>query len=1170
MRLDKIKIAGFKSFVDPTSIPLPGNLVGIVGPNGCGKSNIIDAVRWVMGESSAKHLRGESMADVIFNGSSSRKPVGLATVELIFDNSEGKLAGEYAQYQQISVKRQVSRDGQSNYYLNGTRCRRKDITDIFLGTGLGPRSYAIIEQGTISRLIEAKPEELRGVIEEAAGISRYKERRHETEIRMRHTRENLERLQDLIDEVEKQLANLQRQAKKAEKYTNLKADERLHKEQLLGLRWRKYDQLLEQHRQVLQECEQIFKELVSEDNALIATLEQKKSLHEIAQKNLNNRQGEYYLLGSEISRLDQIIRHANKTREDQAVEQERLRSEQSQALEDLEHDQEQIETISEKRLSLEAEKELAEASEIEAAENKVLCEQALKDWRSEWETFKEGLSRYKSQSALQQANIKQREEQHRQLHARQQRFRLERDELEGLLLHEELEALQESLEIAEEQRAAIQANIDELNIQAKESRHQAKLCQDELNALRTQLQSIQGQIASLELLQKHAMGKDQKSSQNWLDKADLTRASRLAEHIEVSPGWEAAVETVLGIHLQSICVEDPGQYRLHLLDGSQLESLAFFETHVSTENPIASSLKRLLSFVESKWNLNPLLSHVYCADDLPEAYELCAALKPHESIVTPDGIRLGPGWLVIDKPEDGKAGVLKRGRDLRDLHERRDSLRLKIETLENNLEQAEESIREAEFEREHKQKEINRIGSEISQLKAQLSAATAKSEQAQKRIKQLDMEQMDLEELLLQNNEEMAEAHALLQQAEQNLKEFEDKTEAMELRQDELEQNATTAEQTLRAARDRGHHLKSQLDTLISTEALTLKHLERVQSHYQQSSERLDDLIRRMGEASAPNDEEKKALDEHIQKRKNLEAELADLRGKVSEIETEIRSLNEQRMRKERDRDNLKAKLEQTKLDFQANEVRRQTIQEQFEELDSSPEAVVPTLPEQAEEKEWQRRVSDLAEEIARLGAINLTAVEEFKEQSERMATLAQQHADLTESLETLQQAIEKIDKECKTRFKETFDKVNAGMQRMFPKLFGGGQAYLELNERDLLEAGVSVMARPPGKRNSTIHLLSGGEKALTAVSLVFSIFELNPAPFCLLDEVDAPLDEANVGRFSQLVKEMSESVQFMFISHNKVTMEIAQHLAGVTMREPGVSRIVAVDIDEAVKLAAL
>jgi chromosome segregation protein len=1167
MRLDKIKLAGFKSFVDPTTLPLPGNLVGIVGPNGCGKSNLIDAVRWVMGESSAKHLRGGTMADVIFNGSSTRKPVGMAAVELVFDNSQGKAPGEFAQYPEISIKRQVTRDGLSTYLLNGTRCRRRDITDLFLGTGLGSRSYAIIEQGMISRLIEAKPDELRELIEEAAGISKYKERRHETELRMGHTQENLDRLQDLRDEVGKQLESLKRQARKAEKYTALKADERRHREQLLGLRWRKYDGLFQAHRDSLTEYEHHFRERFGEDRALAEALDQQRERHEALQKTLAEQQGRYYELGAEISRLDQAIKHARKTRENLLQEQDRLREEQEQALFSLDHDREQLETLREERAAVELEGTEARAALAEAERIRQAADGELRDLRQAAETLVADIGRRRGQAEVQKARLKQLEQQERQLQSRRERLAQERAELETLLRSEGLDELRETAAEVDVERAELHARLDELNGRVQDERERARASQEALNTVRAELHGLEGRIASLETLQQHAMGKNRAALQAWLAERALDRAGRLAECLEVHPGWETAVERVLGAHLEALCVNSTEPLLPHL-DGLADEPLGLFETRPA--NGAAPPEEGcLLGRVQSPWDLQPLLGSVYCADSLAAARTLSHRLAAHESVVTPEGYRLGPGWLAIQQPENGKAGVIQRERELRAAKARRDELAGHAQALEDRRAAAEASARAAEEERDRLQAQDRTLAAEQTRLKAELSAATARCEQAGKRLRQLDLERDDLDGQGADQAEDLAETRTLLFEAEEALREWEPRIAELAERRQRAEQRAQEAETALRAARDRATALRSRLESLAASETLTQRHLEQAKARHEQALSRMDAVLSRMDEAEAPGEDEHLALDGLLEQRAQAERTLAELRRRAAESEAEIRRLSEAKLRNEREFEAVKQRLEQIRLDLQANEVRRQTVREQFAELGADPDAVLADLPPKADETTWQQRVTELAEEITRLGAVNLTAMEEYQAQEERKQFLDQQHQDLADSLATLREAIEKIDRECRSRFKDTFDKINAGLQRMFPKLFGGGHASLELTERDLLETGVSVMARPPGKRNSSIHLLSGGEKALTAVALVFAIFELNPAPFCLLDEVDAPLDDANVGRFSQLVKEMSEKVQFLFISHNKVTMEIAQHLAGVTMKEPGVSRIVAVDIDAAVELAA-
>jgi chromosome segregation protein len=940
--------------------------------------------------------------------------------------------------------------------------------------------------------------------------------------------------------------------------------------QLLGLRWRKYDELLKQHQAVLLECEMRYRELVSEENALIASETQAREKRESLQKTLNERQGRFYEVGAEISRLDQAIKHAHQTRDGLQRERERLKAEQAQAQTQLTNDREQIDDVREELLNLQTEIKQAELAEAQAASERLEADIALKAWRVEWEAFRGELAGFKSQAEVERARIRQMEDQSRQLQIRSERLGKERNEIEESLRDSELESLQEMLALAENDQQELLSRLETLQNIVREQRNLAKSCQEDLNKKRAQLHTSQGKISSLELLQQHAMGKDRAALKQWLSDASLHDASRLAEHLEVSPGWESAVENVLGLHLEAVCVEDTTHYLPMLNGGKHPESMAFFEKRRSGITSGEIDGERLLDCIQSSWNLNPLLGGIYRAGTLEEGKELCRKLEEHESVVTPDGAWMGPGWLVMKKPDDAKAGVLKRERELRELKAHRDELHAIVGKLEQDLNLAEESARQAELEREQRQSEANRMAADMTRLKSQISALSARFEQATKRLRQLEAELEDLAENLQNNAEETAEAHAQLHHAEQKVAELEQRTQTLSFHQQDLEQRSTASEAALRQARDLVQGLKSRCETLKSTEALTLKHVERAEAQNRHTSERLAELAMRMEEAGAPMDDELEALEELHEQRTIVERELADIRQKSTEAEAELQSLNEAKMRKERDLDALKKRLEKTKLDYQENEVRRLTVQEQFDEIGANPEHVIPGIPEDAEEKEWQLRVTQLADEINRLGAINLTAMQEYNEQSERLQTLDAQRKDLEDAQATLTQAIEKIDRECRARFKDTFDRINIGIQRMFPKLFGGGQAYLEMIERDLLETGVTIMARPPGKRNSSIHLLSGGEKALTAVALVFSIFELNPAPFCLLDEVDAPLDDANVGRFSQLVKEMAEKVQFLFISHNKATMEIAQHLAGVTMKEPGVSRIVAVDIDEAVELAAL
>lgn len=1171
MKLEKIKLSGFKSFVDPTVIPISGNLTAIVGPNGCGKSNIIDAVRWVMGESSAKHLRGGSMADVIFNGSSGRKPVSTASVELVFNNTDSKLGGEYSQYDTIAIKRQVSRDGTSLFMLNGSRCRRKDITDIFLGTGLGSRSYAIIEQGTISRMVEAKPDDLRVHIEEAAGVSKYKERRNETETRMKHTRENLERLDDLRDEVEKQIKHLQKQAEKAEKYTELKKQERQFKLELLAMRWNTYHQAAKQLDEKLQEVahehNRLFVQLRDIDN----NIETKRAEHKTQQQQTNSSQGDYYQIVAEVSGLEQTIKHSESSREQTTIEINRLRQQADQSLKELEADVQQLEEIKEALFEAEEALIVAQERQEDVLFNQQEVQQQRSSWQEQWEAYRTTNSSYKEQAEVQRVKTVQLENQNRQLQIRLDKLQGERSELESSELQSEIESLDSSIEIIETQRDELQKQLEDLHQQIREQRQQIKQYHDELHTRRSEMHSVKGKITSLELLQQHAMGKDNKHLSAWLESVDLVENRRLAEFLDVQAGWDTAVETVLGSYLEAICIESADQ----VIPGLQRltdESLMLVETGAKTSayadtNPTYVSL---LDKVKAPWDLSNLLDGVYCVDDAETARTLSAQLKAHESVITPDGTWFGSGWIKIIRAKDSKTGVLQREKELRLLKQRQEDLHIEIETFEDQLENAETGLKDAEAMRESTQQQDNSLGSELSVKSAEFSAHSARLEHQQRRLEQVCNDIDDISRETAENAETIAESQMLQEQAEQIMAEQEQKKQSLEALNQQLQSEQQRIDQSVNEAGQQVYSIKSQIESLRSSETLTGKQLDRLKLQYQQSIEHIAELEKNLHQTLTPMDEEKKQLEQMVVDKAQLEVLLKKQRQLQEDLEAEITHLSEEHIRVQRALEKQKEALDTIRFELQESKVRQQTVNEQLKEIDADVEQVLQNLPEQAEENRWKRTVDDLLAQIERLGTINLTAIEEYKAQSERMEFLNEQHADLIEALQTLDQAISKIDKESRLRFKETFDKINTGLQEKFPKLFGGGHAYLELTEQDELESGVNIIARPPGKKNSSIHLLSGGEKALTAVALVFSIFELNPAPFCLLDEVDAPLDDANVGRFSKMVEEMSASVQFLYISHNKVTMEIAKQLAGVTMKEPGVSRMVAVDIEEAVSLAEI
>jgi len=1168
MRLSKIKLAGFKSFVDPTSIPLPTNLTGIVGPNGCGKSNTIDAVRWVMGESSAKHLRGDSMTDVIFNGSNSRKPVGQASIELIFDNTDGTLGGQYAQYNEISIKRTVTRDGQSLYHLNGTRCRRRDITDIFLGTGLGPRSYAIIEQGTISRIIEARPEELRVFLEEAAGISKYKERRRETENRIRHTRDNLDRLNDLRDELEKQLNHLQRQASTAERYKQLKQEERVLKGQLQALRWRSLDTDAHGQEQQIHEQETALEAQIARQRNAEANIESKREAHVEASEHFNTIQSEYYGIGADIARLEQTIQHARERYQQQRQDLEQLERSWNEAQVHEESDRQKIEDLQGKLLELEPQHLLAKEAEELSSAALAEAEQAMQEWQSTWESFNQEATEPSQTAQVERARIQHLEQQVAQLQQRLSRNEDEQNNLAGANLDEELEVLREQMAEGEMRSAELQERLSGTLEEIGKQRDQNHQDNQELDQLRTRLQSQRGRHASLEALQQAALGKRQGAVSEWLAGQGLSESKRLAEGLSVAEGWERAVECVLGDNLEAVCVEgmDPV---LGALGSLQHGTLALFDI----SNRAAASADKgttLLSKLNAPWALDSLLGGVYVAEDLQAALALRAGLAAHESVITRDGVWLGSGWLRVARDADERAGVLQREQELKELADEIALLEEKAEQLQQRQEEGRQRQRELEESREAIQVELNEANRRHAEHKSQLSAKQARQEQIANRRERLQSEASELNEEIGQAETQMLTSRSTLHSALERMEELALQREELSARREVLRD---TLEQTrLRARTDReaAQELTVRIQTMRTELDSTQQGLERMNQQLGQLAERREELKMALAEGDAPITHKAEELEALLEKRMAVENRLTEARRQVGDIDHAIRELETERHSAEQQAQNIRSNLERIRMGWQEMSVRRQTLQEQVAETGFELKTLLEELPEQADIREWEQQLEAIGQRIQRLGPINLAAIEEYEQQSERKKYLDAQNADLMESLETLENAIRKIDRETRTRFKETFDKVNKGLQEKFPRLFGGGHAYLELTGDDLLDTGVTVMARPPGKRNSTIHLLSGGEKALTAVALVFSIFELNPSPFCMLDEVDAPLDEANVGRFCKLVKEMSEQVQFIFITHNKATMELATTLTGVTMHEPGVSRIVAVDVDEAIELAAV
>jgi len=1165
MRLSKIKLSGFKSFVDPTTIAMPTNLVGIVGPNGCGKSNTIDAVRWVMGESSAKHLRGDSMADVIFNGSSARKPVGQASVELVFDNTDGTLGGQYAQYNEISIRRQVTRDGTSQYYLNGTKCRRRDITDIFLGTGLGPRSYAIIEQGMISRLIEAKPEELRVYIEEAAGISKYKERRRETETRIRHTRENMERLNDLREEVEKQLNHLQRQARTAEKFKEYKQEERRRRAELLALKLKALDDEGAQGSRDLQESETRVEAVMAELRALEASIEKDREAGVEANEHFNEIQGQYYRLGSDISRTEQSIQHSRDLRQRQEADLQQVSRSLEEATRLSDDDRHRLEELATTIAELEPEHQLLQETRDQTVATLNEAEQSMTQWQGQWEEFNRRAAEPSQQAQVERAKMEAHERQIAQIEQRLERLAEERNRLEGSDQDVELEKLGEQAAQAEEQATLHQEKLEQALASIHELRDRNRALNQDLDQARSTAQTMKGRLASLEALQQAALGESEEGVTRWLEHAGLAEAPRLAHQMEVEGGWEKAVETVLGQYLEAVCVEGMDQVTDTL---ASLEHGSLMLLDIKAGHGMTFAGESLSEKVRGPDSALALLSGVRTAEDLNQALLMRGNLADHESVITPEGIWVGPNWLRVQRDSEEHSGVLAREQEIKTLQEELALIEAEIEQKHGDLEQGRESLKAAESQRESLQAEVNKAHRELAEINGQLNNRRARLEQLQIRRKRIEEELKETEQQRSQETEALELATNRRNEAVTRMESLAEEREQLSMRRDELRVTLDEARSQANQQRDMAHQVALRLETMRTSLNSIQQNLQRIESQIGQYRERREELQGAVLEGEEPIVELQQELEALVSQRVTVEKELNEARAQVQALETAMRDHDQKRVSIERQAEEARNRLEKLRIAAQEIKVRRQNFQEQLAETDFALEVLLEEMPEEATIRDWEQQLEALGARIHRLGPINLAAIDEYKEQGQRKEYLDNQFIDLTEALETLEGAIHKIDKETRSRFKATFEQVNARIQEMFPRLFGGGQAHLEMTGDDLLTTGVSIMARPPGKRLSTIHLMSGGEKALTAVAMVFAIFELNPAPFCMLDEVDAPLDEANVGRFCDLVKEMSERVQFIFITHNKSTMELSDQLVGVTMREPGVSRMVSVDVEEAAAMA--
>jgi len=1167
LRLTHIKLSGFKSFVDPTTIATPGQLVGIVGPNGCGKSNVIDAVRWVLGESKASALRGESMQDVIFNGAGERKPVSRASVELHFDNSAGRIGGQWGQYTELSIKRVLTRDGDSTYYINNIPVRRRDIHDLFLGTGLGPRAYAIIEQGMISRVIEAKPEELRVFLEEAAGVSKYKERRKETEGRLSDTRENLVRIEDIRHELGNQLTHLAAQARVAAEYRDYET--RLKNTQ--HMLWYSKQQDAAKTRERCQadvgQLAVAFEAAQSEIRAIETKLEHLRDAHYAASDALHDKQGAFYAANSEVTRLEQQLAFAreNETRIAQQVEHihkqiEALTTQETQ----LDGEQVSLETALENALTAH---EQAQQEEREAQTALPTLEAAVREAARQFSELQQKMAQLEQTVRVAETRRDNSLRTTDRLRQRREKLEAELAAMSGpgvvAVAEVEEQLAQETAEWQNQQQALtdLQQNVQTLQGQQRDAlahwQAQSKALTDH-TARHQALAALQAKIGHPDL-------------DAWLTQKGLNEAARLWQKLDVETGWEDALEAALRERLNALELDSLADVAHWLNNGDTAPKITVFSAqrsgaaHVSPSN---DALYHKLRIKDSRFAplLADMLHGVRCRDSLTQALADRADLPPGGSFVIPQGHIVTAQSVTLFAPDSELHGVIVRQRELAQLDEHIAQADAQAQEARRALDQAEEALTNAQKDEQNQrtalasqQKRCHNLELELAQLRKEAEAFSSRKAQLTHdcdEIKTLEAQEAEQREsIAAEISEAQTQLHDEMTKRE-SLRHTRNEADVAMARGRERVRNAENAAQEARfaerSARERMQELARRRQSLATQKT-------QQQSLLGQLSNEKQAIDWSPVEAS---------LQQQLTVRADAEQALAEARNQLETLTGELRGAEEARLTAEHQLEPARVRIEDMRLKEQAAVLQEQQFTEQLTEAEADLDALPAML------KAWGRgslnnEIDRLQKAITALGAVNLAALEELTVAEERKTYLDKQSADLTEAMTTLENAIRQIDKETRELLQQTFDIVNSNFSRLFPTLFGGGQAKLVLTGEEILDSGIQVFAQPPGKRNTSIHLLSGGEKALTATSLVFAIFQLNPAPFCLLDEVDAPLDDSNTIRFCNLVREMSAQTQFMFVTHNKLSMEMAVQLIGITMPDPGMSRVVAVDIAEAVDFAA-
>ena len=1169
MQLKSIKLSGFKSFVDPTHFEMPGQLIGVVGPNGCGKSNIIDAVRWVLGESRASELRGESMQDVIFNGSGLRKPSGRASVELIFDNADGRAQGQWSAFTELAVKRVLTRDGNSSYYVNNQVVRRKDIQDIFLGTGMGPRGYAIIGQGTINRILEAKPEELRVFLEEAAGVSKYKERRKETASRLEDTRENLVRVEDILRELDQQLTRLEKQATVAERHAELSTEMKSQQQLLWFVRQTESGKEQERHANGIRETQVNLEEQTAKLRHAETELETMRTQQYALQDKVSEAQGDLYQTNSDMSQVESQIHYVQEARQRLQQQTQDLHA-QLQRWTVQETDAAQAQRTAEHELSIASEKEQSLLVDLNGIKDQMpgheeayqVSARTLNEARESLATIEQRLA---SLGERTRAIVAQLEE----LKGREARLN---GELAGMRKPDA-----EALQMALDRHLMAQRKVEESRQRAGEAQQRVPAADEARNTAQQQIQVANQDLAQTEakltaLTALQASVQAQGKIGPWLESKGLKESKRLWQELKVESGWEAALESVLRERLAAVTAKNV-QETLALANDAPPSRLAILLTEEISpaHTAVPADFTPLLSRVQSAGAprvsavLQEWLDNIYIADSLEDALHRREKLPAGGALVTQQGHLVSRVGVQLYAADSEQAGMLARAQEMEGLEKQLRAQRLIQSELQGELDQcianyqaAHQTAEQTRINAEHAVQEAHGFEVERMQLTQAEEQYSQRAAQIQGELTELSGQMEQLAITHEQSSSELLQSEESKQGLQEGLAVAQEKLELATQERDRLRESLRVAEMSAQEAAFATRSLQQRIADLQRDQSTARTQIMEIQDKHALAEQELETLT---------DEEAQDKLQGLLLARSAREAALANARTEQDALLHQLREADEARMQIERSLQPMRDKV----VDLQLREQAARLNFEQFATLLSDAEADLIALEANfsvdLKVGALQTEVNRLSAEIQSLGPVNMAALDELSSSRERKQFLDAQSADLNEAMQTLTDAIAKIDAETRDLLQGTFDQVNMHFGKLFPELFGGGHAELVMTGEEILDAGVQVMAQPPGKKNSSIYLLSGGEKALTAIALVFSLFLLNPAPFCLLDEVDAPLDDANTLRYAQLVAKMSDKTQFLFISHNKITMEIAHQLIGVTMQEQGVSRIVAVDISSAVSM---